>query len=77
MRLKRVGARAGCSHDAHASNTGWIEEAGTAPGPGLPDSPAPKRILLMENAVGYSFRDGTLYVDTFFDGATLRLVRIE
>ena len=31
----------------------------------------------MENAVGYSFRDGTLYVDTFSDGATLRLVRIE
>jgi len=31
----------------------------------------------MENAVGYSFWHGTLCVDTFADGGTLRSVRIE
>ena len=42
----------------------------------LPDSPAPKFLLLIENAAGYFFRNGALFVDTLADGGTLRFERI-
>lgn len=42
-----------------------------------PDSPAPKFISLMENAAGYFFKDGKLYIDTFADGGTLHFEKLD
>ena len=43
----------------------------------MPDSPAPRFLVLMENTANYFFRDGILHVDTFADGGILRFERIE
>ena len=38
----------------------------------LPESPAPSILKLMEYAVGYFFKEGQLYIDTYADGGTLQ-----